>query len=227
MFSNLNAKEKKQKLSFLDCLVTRDNGQVSTSVYVKSSNCDKCLNYKSLCPQWYKESTIRTLLHRAYHICSNWQLFDLEVRRIKQHLVNNQNPIQIIDSCISKLLNTKIQRDLNRNKDTNNKQANTTDNEPIIFTDNSTIITDGQVTDTGESAVLDASTGDKYMVNQHHNIERDFVRKDDRTTKWTLKKECNNNNICKSSSKLSTKKSRYYSQNGATERRKHSRNSNC
>jgi hypothetical protein len=78
---------------------------------VKSTSNNDCLNYESICPLRYKEGVIKTLLHRAYNICSDWQSFHSEVRRIKQLLVNNNFPLTLVDRIINNFLEVKMSAD--------------------------------------------------------------------------------------------------------------------
>lgn len=100
-------KEKKNQLSFLDSLITRQNDKYKTSVYVKSTNHGDCLNYRSICPDRYKTGVIKTLLHRGYAVCSDWQSFHQEIVRIKKLLTNNNYPMKVIDDTIRTFLNNK------------------------------------------------------------------------------------------------------------------------
>ena len=99
--------ETNKKLSFLYTLIKRKNNELITTVYRKSTNTGECLNYNSICPEKYKTSVIRNLLYRAYSICSNWHEFDVEVRRIKQILINNNFPNWIVDKTINAFLGNK------------------------------------------------------------------------------------------------------------------------
>ena len=85
--------EKETKISFLDVNILRKDEFYETSVFVKATNNGDCLNFDSLCPIRYKEGVVKTFLHRAYNISSNWNLFHSEVTRIKQLLINNNFPI--------------------------------------------------------------------------------------------------------------------------------------
>ena len=100
--------EKNNELPFLDTLIKRCNNSFVSSVYVKETNNGDCLNYNSICPDRYKTGVIKTLLHRAYHVCSNWDNFHLDVERIKQLLTNNNFPINIIDQTLKQFLNKTV-----------------------------------------------------------------------------------------------------------------------
>jgi len=102
--------ENSRKISFLDVLITRNTNSVSTSVYTKSTNSGDCLNYNSNCPERYKTSVIKNFIHRAYSICSDWNLFHEELARIKQLLCNNNFPNCIIDTEIRRFLDKKMKK---------------------------------------------------------------------------------------------------------------------
>lgn len=68
--------EKDAFLNFLDVKINRTNDKFQTSVFKKETDNGDCINYDGICPLRYKEGVIKTLLHRAYDICSTWVLFD-------------------------------------------------------------------------------------------------------------------------------------------------------
>jgi hypothetical protein len=55
-------------------------------------------------------SIVKTFLHRAYSISSDWAAFHNEVKRIKQVsvLVNNNFSFSMIDKITSNFINTKM-----------------------------------------------------------------------------------------------------------------------
>ena len=103
--------EDAKKLPFLDTIITRIPNKLSTTVYRKATNTGECLNYNSICPERYKISVIQNFLHRAYLICSDWEEFSVEVKRIKQLLINNNFPNYIVDKTTSKFMNNKMKRE--------------------------------------------------------------------------------------------------------------------
>jgi hypothetical protein len=113
-------KEKNDQLAFLDVLVKRHESELLTSVHVKSTNSGECINYNGICPERYKTGVIKCLLHRAFQISSNWEIFHLEINRIKQLLTNNNFPMSIIDDTVRKFLQQKTAP--NENNDGNGKQ---------------------------------------------------------------------------------------------------------
>ena len=76
-------------IPFLDVLVENQDGNYVTKVYRKPTDKGQCLNARSECPSQYKTSVIRGAIRRAHRICSSWQLFDEELGRSKQILINN------------------------------------------------------------------------------------------------------------------------------------------
>jgi hypothetical protein len=101
--------EINKKLPFLDVILQRENNKLDTSVYRKKTNMGDCMNFKSLCPDRYKEAVIKTYLHRAYLVCNSWHSLCNEHNTIKQFLVNNGFPVALIDRCISNFMTTKFE----------------------------------------------------------------------------------------------------------------------
>ena len=79
-----------------------------SSIYVKPTDKGLYTNFSSHLPLTYKIALIKTLLHRTYRICSDWKLFDAELSRIKQNLVNNNFPQYLLDKIIKTFINKKI-----------------------------------------------------------------------------------------------------------------------
>lgn len=75
--------EKRKKLSFLDVLLERKNDTLQTSVHIKETNSGECMNYNSVAPEKYKLGVLKTFLNRAYSISSSWEVFNIEIERIK------------------------------------------------------------------------------------------------------------------------------------------------
>ena len=103
-----NELEKRHCLPFLDVSVERKNNSLSTAVFIKSTNSGDCINFQGLAPDKYKIGVIKTMLHRAYKICSTWALFHAEVRRLKQLFTNNNFPASLIDDTIKQFLDKRV-----------------------------------------------------------------------------------------------------------------------
>jgi len=61
--------EENGKLPFLDCLVSRDNNELRTTVYRKPTHTDRLLDQSSYNPTSHKATTIKTLTRRAQLVC--------------------------------------------------------------------------------------------------------------------------------------------------------------
>ena len=77
--------EQNQQLAFLDMLITRSEGSLVTDVYRKQTFTGLGLNFHSFVPMLFKINSIKTLMHRAYNICSTWHNFHEEIERLKQY----------------------------------------------------------------------------------------------------------------------------------------------
>ena len=106
-----------KKLAFLDVLTDIENNDFTTSVYHKPTDVGRCLNYKSECPDKYKVSVVKSYMKRAYEVSSSWDLFNAEVSRMKQVLINNGFPNYIVDREVQTLMDN-----INNNNNTNNTQ---------------------------------------------------------------------------------------------------------
>ena len=63
--------EENGKIPFLDCLVTRDNNKLKTTIYRKPTHTDRLLDQSSYNPTCHKATTIRTLTRRAQLVCDS------------------------------------------------------------------------------------------------------------------------------------------------------------
>ena len=99
--------ENEQCLSFLDVTVKRSNNKFITSVFRKTTFSGLGTNYFSNTAMKYKISSIITLLHRAYNICSTFALFHDEVLFLKTYFTNNCYPSKLFNCLLKKFLNSK------------------------------------------------------------------------------------------------------------------------
>ena len=63
--------EENGKIPFLDCLVTRDNNKLQTTICRKPTHTDRLLDQSSYNPTSHKATTIRTLTRRAQLVCDS------------------------------------------------------------------------------------------------------------------------------------------------------------
>ena len=93
-------KEQNNSLNFLDVLVEKDGTGFLTSVYRKPTFTGQYIRWNS---KTRKISLIKTLVHRALMICSKTK-FGSELDKIKQLLIENGYPADILLSCINQKL---------------------------------------------------------------------------------------------------------------------------
>ena len=70
--------EHNGKISFLDVLLMRGNGKLETTIFCKQTNNDIYLHWRSFAHMTWKKGALRTLLRRAYIVCSNDNLLQEE-----------------------------------------------------------------------------------------------------------------------------------------------------
>ena len=75
--------ESENKISFLDVLLIRSNSLISTKVYRKNTNTDIYINWKSIAPNNWKWGTLKTLVTRAFDICSTDDYLKEELEHIR------------------------------------------------------------------------------------------------------------------------------------------------
>ena len=81
-----------------------------TSVYQKPTNNGIYLHARSECPQRYKDSTIKALIHRTYKISHTWQLFHDSILKLKQAFIYNGYSNSLFDNILSHYLATISQK---------------------------------------------------------------------------------------------------------------------
>ena len=97
-------KFENEDVHFLD-LKIMNNGDIS--IYVKDTNSGVYINYNSYKPWHTKTTWIRALYDRAHKICSNVNLFQKRVARIKKVMSWNGYPRYIRNKIIKRLENRK------------------------------------------------------------------------------------------------------------------------
>ena len=91
-------------MSFLDIKISRDNNKFTTSVYCKLTFSGAFTNFGSFIPKSYKYNWLFTLLHRAFKLCSIFELFNREIDKLKTIFENEGYPKTFADLCIKKCL---------------------------------------------------------------------------------------------------------------------------
>ena len=93
-----------QTIPFLDCLVTHTNS-FKTQVYRKPTFTGLAINFNSFIYSKFKINSIRTLIHRAYHVSSTFSLFNKEISFLRDLYKNNGYPAHLLDKYVKLFLN--------------------------------------------------------------------------------------------------------------------------
>ena len=96
--------ENENSISFLDIKISRDNNKFKISVYRKPTFSGVFTNFGSFIWKSYKYNWLFTLLHRAFKLCSNFQLFHQEIDKLETIFENNDYPKSFVDLYIKKYL---------------------------------------------------------------------------------------------------------------------------
>jgi len=99
--------EQNSKLPFLDTLITKENGRLTTSVYRKPTFTGLGINYSSFSPKLFKLNSISTLINRAYNICSDYVSFDKEMDFLLNYFTENSYPSKFFYKILRNFLNKK------------------------------------------------------------------------------------------------------------------------
>ena len=101
------------KLPFLDLLLIRETNRLSISVYRKPTYSGVFTNYTSFIPHHFKLGLLKTLVNRAYQICSNWILFDIEINKIRNMLSMNGYTSDFVNTVVRNFFNKVFNIDHN------------------------------------------------------------------------------------------------------------------
>ena len=82
-----------------------DGNKTVTSIYRKPTFTGVCTHFHSFLPSVYKFGLLSTLVFRYFSLCSDFQLFHLEVLEFKKIFLLNGYPAKFVNACIFKFLN--------------------------------------------------------------------------------------------------------------------------
>ena len=97
-------KEQNGQISFLDILVSRSENRFVTSIFRKETFTGLGLNFFSHCSMLFKINSCKTLIHRAFSLCSNWMSFHEEIRFLKTYFMNNCYPAHVFTKATREFL---------------------------------------------------------------------------------------------------------------------------
>lgn len=95
--------EKNSTLPFLGIFIERLRDQFSTTVYRKETFTGLYTNFETCMPARYKIGLIKTLLYRAFKLCSSGELLRMEIDAIKKFLLANGYCASLLDSVVRSL----------------------------------------------------------------------------------------------------------------------------
>ena len=113
--------EENGKIPFLDCLVTRENNTLRTTVYKKPTHTDRLLDQTSYNPTSHKATTVRTLTRRAQIVCDSDDSLTDEIKHLNTVFIKNNYNTDFIER------NT-----YNRPNDSSNNSYTTTATIPYV-----------------------------------------------------------------------------------------------
>ena len=105
-------KESDSQLPFLDMVIERRDGQLTSGWHQKPTDTGLCLSYHACAPQRYKRNTIQGMVHRIHNACSTWQKFHDGLTRAKDIWEANHYPPSffnpIVRHTLEKILREKV-----------------------------------------------------------------------------------------------------------------------
>ena len=98
--------ENNDCINFIGVTITHSSSDnvhgYQTSVYRKATSTSLFSNYNSFTPLIYRLSVFKCLIYRAYHLCSSWSLFHVEISNIRSMLLRNAYPSWVLDRIIKR-----------------------------------------------------------------------------------------------------------------------------
>ena len=82
--------EKDGQIPFLDVLLVRKNYTFETTVYRKPTNNGIFLYWNSFAPNTWKRVTLRSIITRAYDVCSNDEIFETKTFKSKDRFLKDK-----------------------------------------------------------------------------------------------------------------------------------------
>jgi hypothetical protein len=99
--------ENSNSLSFLDSKITKFDNTFSSSVFRKATFTGLGLSYFSFCSFKFKINAIKTLLNRAYNVCSSFKDLHLEFTFLLSFFTSNGFPSGLVNTSIKRFLARK------------------------------------------------------------------------------------------------------------------------
>ena len=97
--------EEEGKLPFLDLILSRFEDKLLISIFRKPTFSGLGTSFFSYCSYKFKINSIKTLLHRAYQLTSNFNLFHEEIVFLRSYFINNGYTCAIFNKHVKSFLN--------------------------------------------------------------------------------------------------------------------------
>ena len=102
---------------FLDVLFIRDYEKINTTVFRKDTHNDLYLHWESFSPISWKRGSLKSLINRAYKICSNQSLLEKELKHLKNAFhETNGYPLWIINQVMETVKETTNTENISTNQ---------------------------------------------------------------------------------------------------------------
>ena len=133
--------EHEGKLPFLDLLLCRTEKKIYTTLYSRTNNNDVYLNWNAFTLISSKRGALKTLIERAYLICSTDELQNRELKHIeKVFYENNCYPKYVIKQVLQQMSEEHNNGTNGTDNDNNNNNNNNNiDEDNISFTNNESV----------------------------------------------------------------------------------------
>ena len=115
--------EHNNRLPFLDVLLIKNANIIDTTVYRKRTNTNIYLNWNSHTPATWKRETLRTILSRAYTICSSERYLHEEIKYIEPSFEKVNNYPKYVINQLNREVQPKHTGNMNIERLTKNQTA--------------------------------------------------------------------------------------------------------
>ena len=99
--------EKNRTLNFTDLTIIRQDNRFVMKVYRKETHTNHHINWKSNVPKAMKMGRIKTLIFRAYDLCTLPEDREEELNFLSDTFISNGYPIEVVDRVMSSYIPQK------------------------------------------------------------------------------------------------------------------------
>ena len=107
------------KIPFIGIEIVKNGTKLETQVYRKPTNTGLLLHFQSHTDKRYKDSLLKTMIHRAYALSSTTEAFNTECTKLRFIFSHLDYPMSLIDSAINNFLfrNSSANKTVRNNDD--------------------------------------------------------------------------------------------------------------